>query len=103
MINLSTEHLQLVRNILLKHVPNNEVWIFGSRITDKIKPYSDLDLVVISKFPLAIMTMALMKEEFSESNLPFKVDILDWTQITPEFKQVIETQHEVITPFKSEN
>jgi type I restriction enzyme S subunit len=37
-----------VRRILQKHVPGYEVWAFGSRAKWTAKPYSDLDLVIIS-------------------------------------------------------
>jgi predicted nucleotidyltransferase len=96
MIDLSTIHLQTVKDILSKYVPHYEIWAFGSRITGKAKPYSDLDLVIISNAPIHVLTLALLKDEFSESTLPFKVDILDWSQLTPEFKQIIEKQHEII-------
>lgn len=96
MIDLSNTHLQTIKAILLKHVPNYEIWAFGSRTTGKAKLYSDLDLVIISTTPLPSLTMALLKEAFSESALPFKVDILDWSQLTTEFKHIIEIQHEII-------
>jgi len=32
------------------------------------------------------------------SDLPFRVDILDWNAISPEFKKVIEQGYEVIYP-----
>jgi uncharacterized protein len=96
MIDLPAIHLQTVKDILLKYVSNYEIWVFGSRITGKAKTYSDLDLVIISNASLPLLTMALLKDAFSESALPFKVDILDWSQLTPDFKQIIEKQHEII-------
>jgi uncharacterized protein len=95
MIKLSANQLKLVKDILLKYVPGYEVWVFGSRITKKVKPFSDLDLAIITEKPLPALTMALIKETFSESDLPFKVDILDWSQLDESFKQIINNQHEV--------
>lgn len=98
-MNLSLEprHLKEVKNILEKFVPHHEVWAFGSRVTGKAKEYSDLDLTVISKKPLPLKTMSLMKEAFSESNLPFKVDLVDWSLISEEFQKVIEGGYCVIS------
>ncbi|MDI6780950.1 MAG: hypothetical protein QME49_02395 [bacterium] len=40
--------------------------------------------------------IASMDRAFSESDLPFRVDVLDWHVISPEFKGVIEAGYEVI-------
>ncbi|EKD27295.1 MAG: DNA polymerase beta protein [uncultured bacterium] len=38
-----------------------------------------------------------LKEEFEESNIPFRIDIIDWHTISPEFRSVIEKSgYEVI-------
>ena len=54
------------------------------------KPHSDLDLCIIAETPLTFMQMAALKEDFSESNLPMRVDIVEWSSITPEFQQIIQ-------------
>lgn len=96
MINLPAKHLETVRGILLKHVPGCEVYIFGSRITDSVKEYSDLDLVIIGKEKLSENVLHLLIEDFQESDLPFRVDVLDWSAISKEFQKVIEKTHETI-------
>lgn len=93
MIDLNPEHLQIIKKILAEHVSKHEIWAFGSRVTGTAKKFSDLDLVVITDKPLPVLTMALLKESFSESDLPFKVDILDWSTISDNFKQLITKQH----------
>jgi len=50
--------------------------------------------------PLSPLTMALMKEDFSESDLPFKVDVLDWATTSEEFRRVIENKCEVLQEAK---
>lgn len=76
--------------ILKKFVPDCEVRAFGSRVQGTHKKYSDLDLALISDKSIPIRTMALLKEAFSESDLPFKVDLVDWAMISEEFRKVIE-------------
>jgi hypothetical protein len=34
--------------------------------------------------------LAEIKETFQESELPFKIDVLDWNDITPAFRRTIE-------------
>ncbi|MGC9994384.1 MAG: nucleotidyltransferase domain-containing protein [Terriglobia bacterium] len=96
MIDLSPQHLQTVRAILDRHVPNCEVRAFGSRTNGSAKHYSDLDLAVVAPTKLNPETLRQLKEAFEESDLPFRVDVLDWHETSPEFQKVIEKAYEVI-------
>lgn len=60
------------------------------------KTYSDLDLAIIGESPLSLETLANLTEAFSESDLPWKVDIVDWAVTNDAFKQVILQCFEVI-------
>jgi hypothetical protein len=42
------------------------------------------------------LTVALLKEDFSESDLPFKVDIIDWTSISDDLKKIIQKTYQII-------
>ena len=100
MIDLSPQHLQTVRAILDRHVPNCEVRAFGSRTNGSAKNYSDLDLAVVAPTKLNPETLRQLKEAFEESDLPFRVDVLDWYGTSPEFQKVIERQYEVVQEFE---
>nr|WP_301273864.1 nucleotidyltransferase domain-containing protein [Acetobacter cerevisiae] len=63
--------------ILNEIVPDREVRVFGSRVTGKAKSFSDLDLAIMGDEPLPLETRARLEDAFSESELPWKVDILD--------------------------
>ena len=102
MIDIRSDYLRIIKSILKKYVPDYKVLAFGSRVAWTAKEYSDLDLVVVSDTPLSPRTMALMKEAFSESDLPFKVDVLDWATTSDEFRSVIEKEYEVVQKSKSE-
>lgn len=94
MIALNEQQLKIVQNILRKHLPAEKVMVFGSRAKGTPKPFSDLDLCIMNKQPLPLQQLSLLKEDFSESDLPFRVDIVEWATITPEFKKIIETHSE---------
>lgn len=89
-IELSVEQLGIVQDILRQHVPEREVWAFGSRAKHTAKKFSDLDLAVMGDAPLGLPLQAALNEAFQESALPFKVDLVDWASITPVFRAVIE-------------
>ena len=90
LIDLSPENWRIVRDILQRYVPDREVWAFGSRAKWTAKEFSDLDIAIIGDKPLSIALTADLREAFQESALPFKVDIVDWANITPSFQQVIQ-------------
>ncbi len=96
MIDLSKKHLKEVKSILMKFVPHSEVRVFGSRVTEKALKYSDLDLVICSDEMIQQKTIWKMEEAFSDSDLPFQVDILVWENIAESFRTKIEEQYEVI-------
>lgn len=96
LIDIKPEDLKTVQAILIEYIPDYEVWAFGSRITGKARKYSDLDLTVITKEPLDIDLYAALKEAFSESDLPFKVDVVDWATANDNFKKIMEEKFVVI-------
>lgn len=93
MLDLKPAELATVRAILDAHVPGVSVWAFGSRVRGPHKPHADLDLALRTDRPLPLETMAMLEEEFAESDLPFRVDLVDWARAAPEFRQVIEGVH----------
>ena len=96
MIDIQPDQLDIVHKILAKHVPNLEVWAFGSRVTGKARKYSDLDLAFITQEPMSLGLYGDLKEDFSESDLPFRVDILDWASTSDSFRRIVERDKVVI-------
>lgn len=96
MIDLRPDHLELAKRILRRQAPDVPVWVFGSRVTGKAKPHSDLDLALVTEQPLSWETRVALEEAFSESDLPIRVDLVDWATTSGEFRNVIQATHEVI-------
>ena len=95
-LDIRPDHLKIVEEILEKHVPDREVWAFGSRVNGTAKATSDLDLVVIGENPLDFQTLGALRDAFSESNLPYKVDVVDWATISETFREIIWKEKVVI-------
>ncbi|MFZ6847574.1 nucleotidyltransferase family protein [Undibacterium sp. RuRC25W] len=89
-IDVTAEQWAIIAAILQRHVPNDTVWAFGSRAKHTAKPYSDLDLAIKSKAGLSLSLIAALEHDFSESDLPFKVDIADWATMSEDFRQLID-------------
>lgn len=88
-LDIRSDHLAMVRDILQKHVPQHTVWVFGSRAKGNAKPYSDLDLCVVSDKPLDFSVLASLADDFSESDLPWRVDVVDWANTRESFRKII--------------
>ncbi len=103
-IDIRPDHWQIVRHILRLHVPQYAVWAFGSRAKWTAKPHSDLDLAIITDKPLPLSVSAALADDFSESNLPWKVDVVDWAATSESFRKVIERDKVVVhTPIEMDD
>lgn len=96
MIDLPKDQLETVSRIIAEHVPGCEVRVFGSRVGGGAKPWSDLDVALVGSAKLDLLTVAGVREALEESDLPIRVDLLDWHSISPEFRSVIEERYEVL-------
>lgn len=96
MLILSSQELNIVQKILQRHVPKYSVWAFGSRVKGTTKKTADLDLAVITKNGLSVAEKVGLTDDFDESSLPFKVDIVDWANTSPEFRKIIAEKKVVI-------
>jgi predicted nucleotidyltransferase len=96
MIDVPPVHLIAVKSILRKYVPDCEVRAFGSRVAGTSKEYSDLDLAIVGKEKISDAILFALKEDFQDSDLPFRVDVLDLNAISKEFRQVVDEKYEVI-------
>jgi predicted nucleotidyltransferase len=85
MLDLTPAHKALVCAIVDAHIERQRVRVFGSRAQHKAKPFSDLDLLVLGD-PLDDQLRGALEEAFDESDLPFRVDIVDAATLSAEFR-----------------
>jgi uncharacterized protein len=96
MLDIKKEDLEIINRILDKYFADFEVWAFGSRVKGTAKITSDIDLVVVSKEKLEFGKIDIVKEEFMESNISIRVDLLDWNLLDENFKKIIKNNYFVI-------
>ncbi len=94
---LRTRHRRMVEDILREHVPDVEVWAYGSRVTGESHEGSDLDLVLRGRGlePLGGEFLGLI-EAFQESNVPILVQVHDWARLPESFHREIERDYVVL-------
>lgn len=94
MLDLTKNDLKLVQTILKHYVPHHEVYAYGSRVTGKSHPGSDLELVIMGHGT----NINELREAFRESDLPMLVDIFYWDEIPDTFKEEINNKKLKIFP-----
>jgi predicted nucleotidyltransferase len=97
MICVSDKELKTILEIIETYASDCEVRAFGSRYQWTAKDYSDLDLVFVGKKKLGINRIGELREAFEESDLPYRVDVLDWNSISENFKNIINKGYKVIS------
>ena len=89
-LELTSEHRHVVLSVVAEHLPpTTQVWVFGSRATGRARRYSDLDLAIDAGRRLTINETAILREAFDESDLPYRVDIVDWHAIDDRFRAIV--------------
>ncbi len=85
-LDIAPEYLAQVRAILTAHLPSDvEVLVFGSRVRGGAKRFSDLDLALKGAGPLDPALLGNLADAFETSTLPWRVDLVDYHLLTPEF------------------
>jgi predicted nucleotidyltransferase len=98
MLELPQRHRQTLLALLAQYVPQADVWAFGSRVTGKAHEGSDIDLVVRQPLHPETTTTDLspLRLALQESSLPVLVDVHDWADLPPSFRDEISRQYMVI-------
>ncbi len=95
-LEVRLDHLKIIQDILSQYVPNRSVWAFGSRIKGTAKKTSDLDLCIMGSEKLSFEMLSKLRDAFSLSIIPYKVDVVDWHNLTETFQQIIAEQYVII-------
>lgn len=98
---LKTEHIRTLRCILRVHLCRTplRVYVFGSRTGPSYRPASDVDLLLDSEISIPLSTLAELKEAFEESDLPFRVDVVLRSALSPTFYQRIRKDLTLLCQF----
>ena len=96
---LLPRHRRLVEETLREHVPEAEVWAYGSRVNGRAHEASDLDLVMRGPAlrPLGAI-LGRVVEAFRESSLPIIVQVCDWGRLPEGFRREIAKDYVVVQP-----
>ena len=87
---LEKRHLDFILQVLQKNIPHAKFYIFGSRAKGNYKEYSDIDIAVkLEEEMISTDILGKILMEFSDSTLPYEVDVIDLNAIDDKFKNLI--------------
>ena len=97
-LHLSPKHREEIKVLLRKHLPNVEVWAYGSRVNGRSHDGSDLDLALRGPKLAEIDTSRIVDfiEALQDSTIPFLVEARDWAHLPESFHHEIEREHVVL-------
>lgn len=79
-----------IKNIVFRYLDpkKDKVFIFGSRAIGDNRKFSDVDLGIISKRKLPSLLISDLEEALEESDIPYKVEVVDFSTVTKQFKNL---------------
>ncbi|HXH55120.1 MAG TPA: nucleotidyltransferase domain-containing protein [Gammaproteobacteria bacterium] len=96
-IDICASDLKIVQNILRNTLAKNaKVWVFGSRVKGTVRRASDLDIAIDVERKLKNKEKSELFHAFEESDLPYKVDIVDLQNVDEGFKKIIDQQKVIL-------
>jgi len=96
-LDLPLRYREQLEALLRAHVPDAEVWAYGSRVNGRSHDGSDLDLVLRSPTlkPLGGEYLDFI-EALHQSNIPILVQARDWARLPDSFHREIEREYVVV-------
>ena len=97
-LHLLPKHRLVLEALFRKHLPNIEVWAYGSRVNGRSHDGSDLDLVLRGPNlnDISINSLVEFEDAVRESNIPFLVEARDWASLPDRFHQEIARNYVVL-------
>lgn len=83
-----------VRRIVLEGLRGHRarVYLFGSRARGEARRASDIDVAILPLNPLPPGLLSSIRESLEESHVPYKVDVVDLSQVEPTFRERVERE-----------
>ena len=81
---------KMIKETIYKFInpKNYMVFIFGSRANGKASKYSDFDIGIMGKKSVPIKVLNSIEEILEDSDLPFNIDVVDFSKTTKKFQDV---------------
>ncbi len=84
------DYIKLCRELVLENIDTDEyaVFLFGSRAYDRYPEKADIDIGILGEKELPESSRYLLKDKIEESDIPYNVDIIDFSRTSNSFRKV---------------
>ena len=93
-MKLNPSTLDFIKKTILKRLAPEtaQIFLFGSYAKGIAHDKSDIDIAIKMNGPLPTGKWALLEDDFENSDLLPKVDLVDYNRVTDGFKKIIDEQ-----------
>jgi uncharacterized protein len=94
-----TDYIKLCKELVLESINTNEyaVFLFGSRAYDSHPEKADIDIGILGEGVFPESERYIIKDKIEESEIPYNVDIIDFSRTSNTFREVALRKIEVWT------
>ncbi|MDQ6763143.1 MAG: nucleotidyltransferase domain-containing protein [Bacteroidota bacterium] len=84
-----TDFESIAKKIIIRELQNFncKIFLFGSRATKENHRFSDMDIGIIPGRDFDRRVLYNLKDKLADSVVPFKVDIVNFNQVSDDFKK----------------
>jgi uncharacterized protein len=85
-----TDYIKLCRELVLENVDTDKyaVFLFGIRAYGRHPEKADIDIGILGEKELPESCRHLLKDKIEESDIPYNVDIIDFSRASSSFRKV---------------
>ncbi|HLA47682.1 MAG TPA: nucleotidyltransferase domain-containing protein [Nitrospinota bacterium] len=89
MKKMENKNLIILKELVINSLKDEKVKIilFGSRSRRDDYPASDVDIGIIPSGQIDKRSITILREKIERLNIPYKVDIVNFSEVSPDFKR----------------
>ena len=88
-MDIEEKYKNKIINVLSALFPNAKIYLFGSRARKTNREFSDIDIALDAGRPLENVDVGEARDMLAESNIPYKIDVLDLHSVPEEMRAII--------------
>ncbi len=84
------DYLPEMKTIIAKYLDLQKyrLFLFGSRVAGTNRKFSDYDIGILGPEKVPLREMALISADLDDSNIPYRVDVVDFQSVSEKFRRV---------------
>ena len=84
------KYIEMLKVMVLDHFKDDDIkiFMFGSRASEGNTAQSDVDIGLYSENGIDKAKKSLLIEKIENSNIPYKVDIVDFSEVSEGFREL---------------